>query len=118
MKVDFNHIPKGWKKVKIAKKLFFQEGPGVRKWQFTDKGIKLLNVGNINDGKVDLSATDKHLSVEEATGKYAHFLVDEGDLLIACSGIVVDNFRHYPIKCVNLIYRGFDFLKVEPFFQI
>lgn len=25
MKVDFNHIPKGWKKVKIAKKLFFQE---------------------------------------------------------------------------------------------
>lgn len=94
MKVDFNHIPKGWKKVKIAKKLFFQEGPGVRKWQFTDKGIKLLNVGNINDGKVDLSATDKHLSVEEATGKYAHFLVDEGDLLIACSGIVVDNFHN------------------------
>ncbi|MDN3493512.1 restriction endonuclease subunit S [Winogradskyella bathintestinalis] len=94
MKVDFNHIPKGWKKVKIAKKLFFQEGPGVRKWQFTDKGIKLLNVGNINNGKVDLAATDKHLSVEEATGKYAHFLVDEGDLLIACSGIVVDNFHN------------------------
>jgi type I restriction enzyme S subunit len=94
MRVDFNHIPKDWKKVKIAKKLFFQEGPGVRKWQFTDKGIKLLNVGNINNGKVDLSATDKHLSTEEATGKYAHFLVDEGDLLIACSGIVVDNFHN------------------------
>lgn len=94
MRVDFNHIPDGWKKLKIAKKLFFQEGPGVRKWQFTDKGIKLLNVGNINLGQVDLSATDKHLSTEEATGKYAHFLVDEGDLLIACSGIVVDNFHN------------------------
>ena len=94
MTVDFNHIPKDWKKVKISEKLFFQEGPGVRKWQFTQEGIKLLNVGNINNGKVDLEATDKHLSIEEATGKYAHFLVDEGDLLIACSGIVVDNFHN------------------------
>lgn len=94
MGVDFDQIPKDWKKVKISKKLFFQEGPGVRKWQFTDVGIKLLNVGNINNGKVDLSKTDKHLSMEEATGKYAHFLVDEGDLLIACSGILVDNFHN------------------------
>lgn len=94
MAVDFNHIPEGWKKVKISKKLFFQEGPGVRKWQFTQKGIKLLNVGNLNNGQVDLSATDKYLSIDEATGKYAHFLVDEGDLLIACSGIVVDNFHN------------------------
>jgi len=94
MRVDFNFVPNGWKKVKIAKKLFFQEGPGVRKWQFTTEGIKLLNVGNINEGKVDLSTTDKHLSIEEATGKYAHFLVEEGDLLIACSGIVVDNFHN------------------------
>ena len=35
MRVDFNHIPDGWKKTKISEKLFFQEGPGVRKWQFT-----------------------------------------------------------------------------------
>jgi type I restriction enzyme S subunit len=119
MRVDFNHIPDGWKKIKISKKLFFQEGPGVRKWQFTEEGIKLLNVGNINLGKVDLSATDKHLSTEEATGKYAHFLVDEGDLLIACSGIVVDNFHnkiafakkeHLPL-CLNTSTMRFKALK-------
>jgi type I restriction enzyme S subunit len=94
MIVNFNHVPKEWKKIKISEKLFFQEGPGVRKWQFAKKGIKLLNVGNINKGVVDLSTTDKNLSIEEATGKYSHFLVDEGDLLIACSGIVVDNFHN------------------------
>ncbi|WP_417371487.1 restriction endonuclease subunit S [Gelidibacter japonicus] len=92
--VDLNYIPEGWKKTKISKKLFFQEGPGVRKWQFTEEGIKLLNVGNINNSEINLDATDKHLSVEEAKGKYSHFLVDEGDLLIACSGIVVDNFHN------------------------
>lgn len=119
MRVDFNLIPDGWKKIKISKKIFFQEGPGVRKWQFTEEGIKLLNVGNINLGKVDLSATDKHLSTEEATGKYAHFLVDEGDLLIACSGIVVDNFHnkiafakkeHLPL-CLNTSTMRFKALK-------
>lgn len=109
MRVDFDHIPQGWVKKKISKKLFFQEGPGVRKWQFTNEGIKLLNVGNINNGQVDLSSTSNHISIEEATGKYAHFLVDEGDLLIACSGIIVDNFhnkiafvekQHLPL-CLN-----------------
>ncbi|AEA43691.1 restriction endonuclease subunit S [Fluviicola taffensis] len=94
MKIDLDFIPKGWKKVKIPKVLFFQEGPGVRNWQFTESGVKLLNVGNINNGKVDLNSTSIHLSDEEANGKYSHFLVDEGDLLIACSGIVVSNFHN------------------------
>jgi type I restriction enzyme S subunit len=73
---------------------YYQEGPGVRKWQFTTEGVKLINVGNINKGKIDLTATKIFLSETEANGKYKHFLIDEGDLLIACSGIVVDNFHN------------------------
>lgn len=121
MVVDLNYIPKGWKKVKIPKVLFFQEGPGVRNWQFTETGIKLLNVGNINNGKVNLSKTSIHLSEEEANGKYKHFLVDDGDLLIACSGIVVDNFhnkiafaekKHLPL-CLNTSTMRFKALNDE-----
>jgi len=71
---------------------WFQEGPGVRKWQFTTSGIKLLNVANIvKDGSIDLSKTDRHLSEEEVDKKYSHFLVDAGDLVIASSGITIDN---------------------------
>lgn len=70
---------------------WFQEGPGVRKWQFTEAGVKLLNVGNIEkDGTIDLSKTDRHVSIEEAHGKYRHFLVDAGDLVIASSGVSFD----------------------------
>jgi type I restriction enzyme S subunit len=79
---------------------FYQEGPGVRKWQFRESGVKLLNVGNINNGKIDLSSTKINISEEEANNKYSHFLIDEGDLLIACSGIVVENF-HNKIAFVN-----------------
>ena len=78
----------------ISDIFFYQEGPGVRKWQFKDSGVKLINVGNINNGKIDLSSTKINISEEEAYGKYSHFLIDEGDLLIACSGIVVENFHN------------------------
>lgn len=70
---------------------WFQEGPGVRHWQFTDRGVKLLNVGNIEKtGFLNLGKTDKYLAEQEAYGKYKHFLVDAGDLVIASSGISFD----------------------------
>jgi len=90
----FQKVPAGWNVKLIPEVLFFQEGPGVRKTQFRDSGVKLLNVGNINSQQLDLSTTSLYISEEEAYGKYKHFIVDAGDLLIACSGIVVDNFHN------------------------
>ena len=83
-----------WREVLIPEVLYFQEGPGVRNTQFRETGVKLLNVGNINNGVINLTSTKTHLSEEEAYGKYSHFLVDDGDLLIACSGIIVENFHN------------------------
>lgn len=72
--------------------VWFQEGPGVRNTQYTETGVKLLNVANLIDGKVDISNTNRYISEEEAYGKYKHFLVDKGDLIIASSGIKVEYF--------------------------
>lgn len=78
-------------KVPLTDFFWFQEGPGVRKWQFTNSGIKLLNVANIvSSGDLDLSKTDRYLSSDEVENRYKHFLVDEGDLVIASSGISFD----------------------------
>lgn len=81
-------MKKTW--VKIPEVLFFQEGPGVRNTQYTEEGVKLLNVANLVDGKIDLSTSDRYISKEEAYGKYKHFLCDDGDLIIASSGIKVE----------------------------
>lgn len=98
-----------WKLIPISDVLIFQEGPGVRKYRYTEPGVKLLNGSNINNNILDLSNTKRFISDKEAFGKYSHFLVDEGDLLIACSGIVVDKFdkkiayakkEHLPL-CMN-----------------
>ena len=72
--------------------VWFQEGPGVRNTQYTTSGIKLLNVANLVNGKVDLSTSDRYISEDEAYGRYNHFLCDKGDLVIASSGIKVDSF--------------------------
>lgn len=70
----------------------FQEGPGVRKSQFTSKGVKLLNVGNIRpEGTLDLNRTTRFISAAEAFGKYSHFLCEVGDFVIASSGISIES---------------------------
>ena len=76
--------------VKIPDVLFYQEGPGVRNTQYTNDGVKLLNVANLVDGKINLETSDRYISCEEANGKYKHFLCDEGDLIVASSGVKVD----------------------------
>ena len=76
--------------IKISEVLFFQEGPGVRNTQYTTEGVKLLNVANLVNGKVDLSTSDRYISKEEAYGKYKHFLCDVGDFIVASSGIKVE----------------------------
>lgn len=81
-----------WKKYDLMDTFWFQEGPGIRNWQFTDSGTKVLNVANIlQDGSLDLVKSSRYISDYEATGKYQHFLVDEGDLVIASSGISFDS---------------------------
>ncbi len=109
MKFDETFLPENWKLVDLPDLVFFQEGPGVRKHQFTENGVKLINVKNIVDNKLVIENTETHISEEEAKGRYSHFLVDEGDLIIASSGIKVDYFhkkiafvekKHIPL-CMN-----------------
>lgn len=82
-----------WVKKTLAEVCWFQEGPGVRTYQFTESGVKLLNGTNIVRGMLDLSSTSRFISKATADGPYAHFLASEGDLVIASSGITIDRFH-------------------------
>ncbi len=79
-----------WSVLPLQKVCWFQEGPGVRTHQFKTAGVKLLNGTNIAKGKVLLETTNRYISQIEADGAYNHFLVDEGDILLATSGITID----------------------------
>lgn len=102
-------LPTDWSLSLISQVAWFQEGPGVRTDQFTKTGVKLFNGTNIQNGQIELDNTNTYISPKEAYGGYAHFLVDAGDLVIACSGVSVDKFEekvaflkeeHLPL-CMN-----------------
>ena len=82
-----------WKVRYLDDVSWFQEGPGVRAWQFTASGMKLLNGTNIVRGVLNLDSTNRYISEAEAKGAYSHFLADEGDIVIASSGITVEKFH-------------------------
>ena len=94
-----------WPLVKLPDVVFFQEGPGVRKWQFRDSGIKLINVKNIVNEVLTTENSGKYLDPEEVESKYTHFLADAGDLVMASSGATWGKTawveeKHLPL-CMN-----------------
>ena len=40
-------LPKGWVEIAYSDVVYFQEGPGLRTFQFKTKGMKVINVKNI-----------------------------------------------------------------------
>lgn len=82
-----------WELRLLSNVSWFQEGPGVRAWQFTTSGIKLLNGTNIVRGALNLDSTSRFISEAEANSIYSHFLADKGDIVVASSGITVEKFH-------------------------
>ena len=80
-------IPADWDACPLPEIVWFQEGPGLRKWQFRSGGLKVINVTNLQEnGYLDLSKTERHISWEEFERTYKHFLIDDGDIVMASSG--------------------------------
>ena len=83
----FGSIYQNWRLAKLPEYVFFQEGPGLRNWQWTNDGMKVINVKNIlPDGSIDLSNSDRYISLEEFEKRYSHFAVEDRDIVVASSG--------------------------------
>lgn len=97
-------VPKGWKIEKLSDVFNFQEGPGIRNWQYVDEdGVKFINIRCIKNGDVKLESASM-ISKEEAYGKYKHFLLRENDIVMSCSGTLgrsaIIRKEHLPL-CLN-----------------
>jgi len=79
-------IPAHWEVRKFSRCAFFQEGPGLRNWQFTQDGIRVICVTNITEAGISFANYEKFISEEEYESTYRHFTVAKGDLLLSSSG--------------------------------
>jgi type I restriction enzyme S subunit len=82
-------IPDDWVKSKFKILVFYQEGPGLRSFQFTESGIRVICVSNITDKGIDFETTHtRHISWDEYEEKYKHFTVQDNDILLSSSGSI------------------------------
>lgn len=74
-----------WTTRPFAEVVYFQEGPGIRNWQYRDTGIPFVNIRCLKDGRLDIGAMT-HLDPDEVRRKYPHFLLDPFDYVVSSSG--------------------------------
>jgi type I restriction enzyme S subunit len=79
-------IPEEWDSCLLTDICWFQEGPGLRNWQFKSSGMKVINVTNLEFGVLNLDRTDRHISLDEFKRMYQHFAIDSSDIVMASSG--------------------------------
>jgi len=94
--IDYSNAK--WPRMFIKDIAFFQEGPGILSSQYTTEGYPMINVGNVQDGYLDLKKT-KFVSNEIANNKWSHFRIEEGDILFTTSGTIG---RVAPVKKQDL----------------
>jgi type I restriction enzyme S subunit len=84
---DERQTPDYWQTVKLPEVVYFQEGPGLRKFQYRDSGIPFLNIRTLAEERVDKTKC-QFLDAKEVAEKYPHFLVETGDIICSSSGTI------------------------------
>ncbi|WP_217970024.1 restriction endonuclease subunit S [Bacteroides acidifaciens] len=100
---ELGMIPEGWNIQPISSIFNFQEGPGIRNWQYVNNGTKFINIRCINNDIINIQDANM-ISDEEAQGKYAHFMLKENDIVISCSGTLGRKalvLKEYLPLCLN-----------------
>ena len=100
---ELGMIPEGWNIQPISSIVNFQEGPGIRNWQYVNNGTKFINIRCINNDIINIQNANM-ISDEEAQGKYAHFMLKENDIVISCSGTLGRKalvLKEYLPLCLN-----------------
>ena len=86
-KVQSSSIPAHWLVTSFPEVVYFQEGPGIRHWQYRDQGVPFVNIRCIVDGRLDIASMNC-LDPAEVASKYEHFLLDAGDYVVSSSGTI------------------------------
>ena len=112
---ELGFIPAKWHIESFSSLINFQEGPGIRNWQYvTENGTKFINIRCIKDGDI-FTETANMISNEEANGKYAHFMLREGDIVMSCSGTLgryaIVRKDHLPLCLNTSVIRFFPIYK-------
>jgi type I restriction enzyme S subunit len=86
-----NDLPLAWVACRVGDVMRLKNGFAFKSTDYTDSGVPLVRISNIQDGNVSLDESAK-LPPEKANWNFA---VEKGDLLVAMSGATTGKFGVY-----------------------
>ena len=81
------NTPVGWETVSADDVVYYQEGPGIRSYEYSNGGCRIINVRCVWEECIDLSDA-RFVSWELVEKQWKHFLISEGDILVTTSGTI------------------------------
>ena len=98
-------IPDNWQVMYISDMSLFQEGPGILAVDFKPSGVPLIRISGMQTSRVSLDGCN-YLDPEKVEGRWKHFKLDLGDILISTSASM-DKVCEVFEDCVGAIpYTG------------
>jgi len=95
-------LPKSWELTQIKYICDIQGGYSFKSKDYKDKGIPLLRISNIKDGKISFEKNTVYLD-ESVLKKNEGFLLNRGDIVIALSGATTGKYGKYTLDNVALL---------------
>ena len=77
-------VPSHWSVVPFGLAFGYQEGPGIMAVDFRDEGVPLVRISGVQGRWVTLQGCN-YLDPAKANGKWSHFRLEHGDLIISGS---------------------------------
>ena len=77
-------LPSHWSVVPFGLAFGYQEGPGIMAFDFRDEGVPLVRISGVQGRWVTLQGCN-YLDPAKANGKWSHFQLEHGDLIISGS---------------------------------
>ncbi len=100
-------VPDGWEVKLIGNCFDYLEGPGIRKFNYSDDGHNFINIRCIKGGDLDVSNATK--IKKELIENLTHFLLEEEDVVVSTSGSLgrsaVVRKEHLPLLLNTSVIR-------------
>ena len=81
------NLPDGWIWAMLPEVVFFQEGPGILKKDFRDKGVPLIRISGLKSDRVLLDGCN-YLDQIMVENKWKHFKLEFGDVILCTSASI------------------------------
>lgn len=111
-KKRLNGFNDDWKTIKLGEVAEFISGYSFSSDDFTNSGLALIKISNINNEKIEIDSNTSYLPLNYEN-KYSKFIIRYNDILIAMSGATTGKMGVYKLKDTALLNQRVGIIRAK-----